>query len=483
MIYTNNVYRKGRVMETKNLWPTYTEDDLKKLNELSEEYKDFISKAKTERLCVSEAIKMAEARGYSDIKALIKEGKKLKTGDKFYAQHMNKTMIFGIIGKESIENGTNILGAHIDSPRLDIKQNPLYESSEFVYLDTHYYGGIKKYQWVTIPLALYGVVAKKDGTVIDIAVGDDENDPVFSVTDLLVHLSSKQMSKKANVVIEGEALDVLLGSKPLDAGDSDDKEATKDRVKAGILAILKEKYNFDEDDFLSAEIEVVPAGKARDLGFDRAMVIGYGHDDRICAYTSLAAILDSEAQARTSLCILSDKEEIGSVGATGMKSHFFEDTFAEMMQLCGEFSELKLRRALRNSCALSSDVSAGFDPTYESVFERKNTAYCGHGITFNKYTGSGGKYDSNDASAEFMAKIRQILDDAKVGFQTAELGKVDAGGGGTIAYILANYGMNVIDSGVAVLCMHSPWEIASKADIYEAYKCYKVFLKDMTAIK
>ena len=291
------------------------------------------------------------------------------------------------------------------------------------------------------------------------------------------------MSKKANVVIEGEALDVLLGSKPLDAGDSDDKEATKDRVKAGILAILKEKYNFDEDDFLSAEIEVVPAGKARDLGFDRAMVIGYGHDDRICAYTSLAAILDSEAQARTSLCILSDKEEIGSVGATGMKSHFFEDTFAEMMELCGEFSELKLRRALRNSCALSSDVSAGFDPTYESVFERKNTAYCGHGITFNKYTGSGGKYDSNDASAEFMAKIRQILDDAKVGFQTAELGKVDAGGGGTIAYILANYGMNVIDSGVAVLCMHSPWEIASKADIYEAYKCYKVFLKDMTAIK
>lgn len=469
-------------METQNLWPTYNEAELAKLDKLSEEYKRFISTAKTERLCVAEAVKMAEANGFTDIKELIKSKAKLSCGDKFYAQHMNKTMILGIIGRESIENGTNILGAHIDSPRLDIKQNPLYESSEFAYLDTHYYGGIKKYQWVTIPLALYGVVAKKDGSVINIAVGDDEDDPVFCVTDLLIHLSANQMTKKANVVIEGEALDVLLGSKPLST-DEEDKDAAKDRVKAGIMAILKEKYGFEEDDFLSAEIEVVPAGKARDLGFDRSMVIGYGQDDRVCAYTSLAAIMDSETPSRTSLCILSDKEEIGSVGASGMQSHFFEDTFAEMMNLCDEFSEIKLRRALRNSCALSSDVSAGFDPSFESVFERKNAAFCGHGICFNKYTGSRGKYDSNDANAEYMAKIRSILDEAKVGFQTAELGKVDEGGGGTIAYILANYGMNVIDSGVAVLCMHSPWEIASKADIYEAYKCYKVFLKDMTAIK
>ncbi|MGI6177925.1 MAG: aminopeptidase [Eubacterium sp.] len=473
-------------MERKNLWESYSKKELTSLNALSEDYKAFITKAKTERLCVSESVKLAEAKGFVDIEAAREAGKKLKAGSKFYAQHMNKTMVVGIVGKDPLENGLNILGAHIDSPRLDLKQNPLYESGDFALLDTHYYGGIKKYQWVTLPLALYGVIAKKDGTVVDVAVGDGPDDPVFCVTDILIHLGAKQMQKSASVAVEGEALDVLIGSIPkkfaknAKADSDEDKEARKNAVKAAVMDILTEKYGIEEEDFLSAEIEVVPAGAARDLGFDRSMVIGYGQDDRVCAYTSLRAILDMKAPKRTSVCILTDKEEIGSVGATGAHSHFFEDTMAEMMDMTEGYSEMKYRRMLSNSCMLSSDVSAGFDPLYADVFEKKNSAYLGRGITFNKYTGSRGKSGSNDASAEYFAKVRRVMDDAKVGFQTAELGKVDEGGGGTIAYILANLGMNVVDSGVAVLCMHSPWEVTSKADIYEAYKCYMAFCEGMT---
>ena len=481
-------------MERKNIWSEYSSKQLKELEALCSEYKDFISEAKTERLCVDKAIKDAKKAGFKDLSASIKSGKALKTGDKFYAQHMGKTLILGVIGKEPLVNGTNILGAHIDSPRMDLKQNPLYESSDLAYLDTHYYGGIKKYQWVTVPLALYGVIAKKDGTIVNVAIGDNPDDPVFCVTDLLIHLAGNQMTKKANVVVEGEALDVLFGGRPAkDKYKKDSKKKTSDdkdekaTVKANVLNILKEKYDVEEEDFLSAEIEVVPAGKARDLGIDRSMVIGYGQDDRVCAFTSYKAILDIPTPKKTAICILTDKEEIGSVGATGAESKFFEDTIAEVLALVdgklgvkkNESFDLILRRALRNSCVLSSDVSAGFDPSYKSSFEEKNAAYLGRGICFNKYTGSRGKSGSNDANAEYVGKIRQILDDGKVGFQTAELGKVDEGGGGTIAYILANYGMNVIDSGVAVLSMHSPWEIASKADIYEAYRCYKVFLDKM----
>ena len=481
-------------MERKNIWNTYTEKQLKELEILCTVYKDFISEAKTERLCVDRAIKDAKRAGFKDLNDAIKSGKTLKAGDKFYAQHMGKTLILGIIGKEPLSNGTNILGAHIDSPRMDLKQNPLYETADLAYLDTHYYGGIKKYQWVTVPLALYGVVAKKDGTVVNIAIGDNPKDPVFCVTDLLIHLAANQMTKKANVVVEGEALDVLFGGRPAPEKESKSKDAKskenaekKERVKANVLKILLDKYNIEEEDFLSAEIEVVPAGKARDLGIDRSMVIGYGQDDRVCAFTSYKAILDINAPKKTALCVLTDKEEIGSVGATGAESKFFEDTMAEVLSLAdskvgvgkNDSFDLALRRTLKNSCVLSSDVSAGFDPCYDNVFEKKNTAYLGRGICFNKYTGARGKSGSNDANAEYIGKLRQIFDKGKISFQTAELGKVDEGGGGTIAYILANYGMNVIDCGVAVLSMHSPWEIASKADIYEAYRCYKVFLENM----
>lgn len=466
-------------MERKNVWKDYSDKQLKEINAISETYKDFISKAKTERLCVDYAIQDAREAGAIDLNEAIKSGTPLNPGDKFYIHHMNKLLLMGIMGKEPMENGMNILGAHIDSPRMDIKQNPLYEAADFAYLDTHYYGGIKKYQWVTLPLALYGVIVKKSGKIVKVAIGDDPEDPVFCVTDLLIHLAANQMNKKANVVIEGEALDILIGSQPLVKSGAKKKSEEKEAVKANILAILKKKYAIEEEDFLSAEIEVVPAGEARDLGFDRSMIIGYGHDDRVCAYTSYKALLDSKSVKRTAICLLTDKEEIGSVGATGMESHFFEDVIAELMELQGEYSDISMRRCLRNSCVLSSDVSAGFDPSYGEAFEKKNAAFLGRGICFNKFTGSRGKGGSNDANAEYIGKLRKILDDAKVGWQTAELGKVDEGGGGTIAYILANYGMNVIDSGVAVLCMHSPWEVASKADIYEAYRCYKVFLKDM----
>lgn len=458
----------GRKMERKNVWTSYDERQLKELETLNEGYKDFLSRGKTERECVNLAVSMAEAAGYQNLD----EVKELKAGDKVYAVGMKKTIVLYQIGTKPIEEGMNILGAHIDSPRLDLKQNPLYEDTDLAYLDTHYYGGVKKYQWVTLPLAIHGVVAKKDGSVVEVVIGEEESDPVVGITDLLIHLAGKQMEKKASVVIEGEDLDVLIGSRPLPGEE-------KDAVKAGILSILKEKYDMEEEDFLSAELEVVPAGKARDFGLDRSMIMSYGQDDRVCAYTSFAAMLETDKVERTAVCILVDKEEIGSVGATGMHSKFFENTTAEVMDRMGVYSELTLRRTLANSSMLSSDVNAAYDPTYAAVFEKKNCAYFGRGVVFSKYTGARGKSGSNDASAEYLGKLRKVMDDHQVAFQTAELGRVDIGGGGTIAYIPAAYGMNVIDSGVAVLSMHAPWEICSKADIYEAKKCYMAFLKDM----
>lgn len=456
-------------METKNLWKSYSEEQVKELNELNEGYKVYLDNGKTERECIREAVKMAKEAGYKDLKEVIANGETLKTGDRVYAVCMEKTIALFQIGQEPLENGMNILGAHVDSPRIDVKQNPLYEAGELAYLDTHYYGGVKKYQWVTIPLAIHGVVAKKDGSVMDVVIGEDEKDPVLCITDLLIHLAQEQMEAKAAKVIEGEKLDLLIGNMPL---DGEEKEA----VKANVLKLLKEKYDMVEEDFVSAELEIVPAGKARDCGLDRSMVIGYGQDDRVCAYTSLLAMLEVKDLQKTACCLLVDKEEIGSVGATGMQSRFFENTVAELLGAMGIDSNLKVRRTLANSKMLSSDVSAAFDPMFESVFEKKNTAYFGHGMVFNKYTGSRGKSGSNDANAEYIAYLRNIFEKHNVAFQTAELGRVDIGGGGTIAYILAKYGMDVIDSGVAVLCMHAPWEVTSKADVYEAYRGYKAFL-------
>lgn len=454
----------------KCAWNSYDEAKRKEVFALAEDYKQFISECKTERECVKQAIALAEANGYVDLETLIKEGKTLKVNDKVYANNMGKTLVLFHIGEEPLENGMNILGAHVDSPRLDVKQVPLYEDSELAMLDTHYYGGIKNYQWVTLPLAIHGVIAKKDGSVIDVCIGEDENDPVVGISDLLIHLSAEQMSKTASKVIEGEDLNVTVGSIPL-------QDEEKDAVKANVLHILKERYDMEEDDFLSCELEVVPAGKARDYGLDRSMVMGYGHDDRICAYTSLRALLEEGNIQRTAVCLLVDKEEVGSIGATGMQSKFFENTVAEVLDRMGEYSELKVRRALKNSKMLSSDVSAAYDPNYASVMEKNNAAFFGKGIVFNKYTGSRGKGGCNDANAEYLAALRAIMDAEGVFFQTAELGKVDAGGGGTIAYILAQYDMDVIDSGIALHNMHAPWEIASKADIYEATKAYKAFLK------
>lgn len=450
-------------------WEKYDEKQLKKVFQLSEDYKKFISECKTERECTTRAIKIAKEHGYKNLNKIIKDNKELKAGDKVYVENMGKALALFVIGEEPLEKGMKILGAHIDSPRLDLKQNPLYEDTDLAMLDTHYYGGIKKYQWVTLPLAMHGVVVKTDGTKVDFVMGEEETDPVVGVSDLLVHLSAEQMDKKASKVIEGEDLNILVGSIPL-------KGEEKDKVKANILRILKEKYDFTEEDFLSAEIEVVPAGKARDYGMDRSMVMGYGHDDRICAFTSLEAILKVEKSDKTCVCLLVDKEEVGSIGATGMQSKFFENTVAEIMDRTGDYSELKLRRALKNSKMLSSDVSAAFDPNYASVMEKKNTAYFGRGIVFNKYTGSRGKSGCNDANAEFMAELRKIMEKHDVSFQTSELGKVDQGGGGTIAYILAAYNMEVIDCGIPLHNMHAPWEIASKADIYETVKGYYAFL-------
>lgn len=460
-------------MERENAWLSYTEADEQKLEKLAKEYRTFLDEAKTERECVEELVKEAEANGYVSLEKKLESGDKIQPGDRVYAVGMKKIMALFHIGSESMEKGMNILGAHIDSPRLDVKQNPLYEDTDLAYLDTHYYGGVKKYHWVALPLAIHGVIVKKDGTVVKVSVGEDPDDPVVYITDLLIHLAGKQMQKKAAEVIEGENLDILIGSRPL---KEEDDEKKKDAVKSNVLRILKDKYDVEEEDFLSAELEIVPAGKARDCGLDRSMVAAYGQDDRVCAYTSFAAMMEMENPTRTSCCLLTDKEEIGSVGATGMQSRFFENTVAELLDGMGCYSELTLRRTLKNSFMLSSDVSAGYDPAYGECFEKKNAAYLGRGIVLNKFTGARGKSGSNDANAEYVAKVRKVFDDSQVAFQTAELGKVDVGGGGTIAYIAALYGMNVIDSGVAVLSMHAPWEVTSKADIYEAEKAYKAFL-------
>ena len=465
-------------MERKNAWNTYDEKEKQRLNSLNADYIDFLSECKTERECIQETIKRVEAKGYISLEQAIENNKPLKQGDKIYSVCMNKTVALFNIGKEPMEKGMNILGAHIDSPRMDVKQNPLYENEEFAYLDTHYYGGIKKYQWVTLPLALHGVIAKKDGTTVQVSIGEKEDDPVFVITDLLIHLASKQMEKKAATVVEGEKLDLLIGSRPIEQ-DETLEEKEKEAVKANVINLLKQYYDMEEEDFLSAELEIVPAGKARDCGLDRSMVLAYGQDDRVCAFTSLFAMLDVEEVEHTACCILVDKEEIGSVGATGMHSRFFENTVAELVALTEGESDLKVRRALMNSRMLSSDVSAAYDPMYAEVFEKHSSAFFGKGLVFNKFTGARGKSGSNDANAEYLAKIRNAMDAQAVAYQFAELGKVDAGGGGTIAYIMANYGMEVIDSGVAVLSMHAPWEVTSKADVYEAYKGYRAFIEEM----
>lgn len=462
---------KNQAEQKKAPWLSYTEAEKKALDKLAAGYIDFLSECKTERESVDFAVAAAEMAGYRDLNEVIKKGKKLKAGDRIYAVGMRKCVAFFNIGSEPIDDGISILGAHIDTCRLDLKQNPLYESDGFAYLDTHYYGGIKKYQWVTLPLALHGVVAKKDGSVVEIEIGESEKDPAFCVTDLLIHLAQEQMEKKADVAVTGENLDILCGNLPL-AGEE------KDAVKKNVLKLLKDKYGIEEEDFLSAELTFVPAGRAREMGFDRSLILGYGQDDRVCAYTSLMAMLETKKVKRTACCLLVDKEEIGSVGATGMRSRFFENALAEVLDLMERPGELTLRRVLANSRMLSSDVSSGFDALYASAFDKKNVAYLGKGVVFNKFTGARGKSGSNDANAEYLGQIRDIMDKNKVRFQLSELGRVDLGGGGTIAYIMALYGMDVIDSGVPVLSMHAPWEVTSKVDIYEAEKAYAAFIRD-----
>ena len=478
LCYTkHSVDLKGETnnMERRNAWKIYTADQLKELDQINSRYKVCLDEGKTERECVRLTVKEIEKKGYRNLKDI--KGS-LKAGDKVYAVCMGKSIAMFQIGKEPLENGMNILGAHIDSPRIDVKQNPLYENEDLAYLDTHYYGGIKKYQWVALPLALHGVIVKTDGTVQKVNIGEKEDDPVFVVTDLLIHLAGKQMEKKASTVIEGEKLDLLIGSRPLEKEEGLDEDE-KDAVKANVMKILTDYYNMEEEDFLSAELEIVPAGKARDCGLDRSMILAYGQDDRVCAFTSLFAMLDVEDVERTSCCILVDKEEIGSVGATGMHSRFFENVVAELVALTEGESDLKVRRALQNSKMLSSDVSAAYDPMYAEAFEKRSAAFFGRGLVFNKFTGARGKSGSNDANAEYLAEIRRAMNTEDISYQFAELGKVDIGGGGTIAYIMANYGMEVIDSGVAVLSMHAPWEVTSKADVYEAYRGYKSFLRNI----
>lgn len=453
------------------VWNTYTAKEKQAMETLCAGYRAFLTKCKTERESTADAVREAEAAGYVDVAEVMAQGRKLQPGDKVYAVCMKKTIALFNIGTEPLENGMAILGAHVDTCRLDLKQNPLYEDGGLAYFDTHYYGGIKKYQWVTLPLALHGVIAKKDGTVLDIVIGEDESEPVFCVTDLLIHLSQEQMEKKASKVIEGEKLDVLVGTLPLKGED-------KDAVKAGVLKLLADKYDICEEDFISAELTLVPAGRAREMGLDRSMILAYGQDDRVCAYTSLVAMLETGRVRKTACCLLVDKEEIGSMGATGMQSRFFENALAEVLNLLGQYSELILRRCLANSKMLSSDVSSGYDALYASAYDKKNVAYLGKGMVFNKFTGARGKSGSNDANAEYLGEIRHMLEKHKVHFQTAELGRVDLGGGGTIAYIMSLYGMQVIDSGVAVLSMHAPWEVTSKVDIYEAKKGYTAFLQE-----
>ena len=477
-------------MEYRNTWERYSEAQLQDVDVLSQEYMEFLNNGKTERECIDQIVNLIEEKGYRELEAVMESGDKLQAGDRVYSVWMNKSIVLFQIGTDKMADGINILGAHIDSPRLDIKQNPLYEDGGFAYLDTHYYGGVKKYQWVTIPLAIHGVVVKKDGTIVEVSVGEKDEDPVFFVSDLLIHLAQEQLEKKANKVIEGEALDIIVGNRPLviekkeadgkneENGEKDEKAAEKDAVKKGILDILQKSYGIEEEDFISAELEVVPAGRAREAGFDRSMILAYGQDDRVCAFTSLKAMLEIGQTARTACCILVDKEEVGSVGATGMQSRFFENAVAEVMNLTGEYSELNVRRCLARSCMLSSDVSSAYDPSYAASFDKKNVAYLGNGMVFNKFTGSRGKSGSNDANAEYLGHIRGIFEKEDVNFQTAELGRVDLGGGGTIAYILALYGMNVIDCGVAVLNMHAPWEATSKADVYETKRGYVAFLEN-----
>lgn len=457
--------------EYKTTWAHYTEEDFKVLYAYANRYKDFISENKTERECVRTMVRHAEQQGYRNMETLMKENAKLTCGDKVYANYKDKTLIMFCIGESPLEEGLNLLGAHLDSPRLDLKPNPLYEDSEFAMFKTHYYGGVKKYQWVTMPLAIHGVIVKKDGEVVSLNIGEDENDPVVGISDLLIHLASEQMQKKLSEAITGEDLNICLGTIPLEGEE-------KDKVKANILKLLNDKYGVVEEDLVSAEIEVVPAGKARDYGLDRSMIIGYGQDDRVCAYASFEAQLEVTHPTKTTVTVLVDKEEIGSVGASGMQSRFFENSVAELLNLVGEYSSLKLRRTLTHSKMLSSDVTAGYDPNHPSVLEKQNAAYFGKGVVFNKYTGSKGKSGSNEANAEYLAELRKIMDDNKVTWQTSELGRIDLGGGGTIAYILAQYGMDVIDCGVAVHSMHAPWEVTSKADLYEMRKAYIAFLKN-----
>ena len=457
-------------MEKKSVWKRYDARMIERMEAFSGDYRAFLDRSKTERECVAESVRQATAHGFADLDEVIARGGKLKPGDRVYRNWMNKCFMMFIVGSEPLERGMNILGAHIDSPRLDVKQNPIYESDGIAYFDTHYYGGIKKYHWLAIPLALHGVVVTKDGTTVNIVLGEAEDDPVFFISDLLPHLAREQMSKNAAKVVEGEQLDVIVASKP-------DAEEEKEPVKAALLKLLGERYGIGEEDFLSAELEIVPAGRTREAGFDRSMILGYGHDDRVCAYPSLAAVRDFEGvPARTLCCVLTDKEEIGSVGATGMESRYFENTVAELCALTGEYGSLFVRRALERSHMLSSDVSACYDPTFPGAYEKKNSAFLGCGLSFNKYTGAGGKSGSNDTNAEFIAEVRRLMDEADVAFQMTELGGVDVGGGGTIAYVLAGYGMNVIDSGIPVLSMHAPWEAVSKADLYEAYRGYCAFL-------
>ena len=466
--------KKGTIMsddKKTSVWSKYTSEERAAVDALAHGYIDFLSDCKTERESVTEAVRRARAAGYRDLADVIAKGETLAAGDKVYAVNMKKAIVLFHIGTEPMEHGMNILGAHIDTCRLDVKQTPLYEDNGLAYFDTHYYGGIKKYQWVTIPLALHGVVVKKDGTVVEITLGEKADDPVFCVTDLLIHLSQEQLEKKASKVIEGEKLDVLIGGYPL---KKDDKESVKD----GILALLKEHYDIAEEDFNSAELTLVPAGRARELGFDRSMVLGYGQDDRVCSYTALRSMLETDTPKRTACCLLVDKEEIGSVGATGMQSRFFENMVAEVLSACGQYTEIALRRTLAHSKMLSSDVSSAYDGLYADAFEKKNVAYLGRGMVFNKFTGARGKSGSSDASAEYLGQLRRMMDENNVSYQLAELGRVDLGGGGTIAYIMARYGMDVIDNGVAVMSMHAPWEVTSKVDIYKIKKGYGVFLRN-----
>ena len=472
LIPRRDKWKEGRnAMYRKNAWEQYDEKELARLNAFAEKYKAYLDAGKTERECVTDAVRLAKEAGFVDLDEVIRQGGKLHAGDRVYRNWMGKDIMLFVVGEKPLQEGMNILGAHIDSPRIDVKQNPLYEEEGIAYLDTHYYGGIKKYQWVAIPLALHGVICKKDGTTVTVAIGEKDEDPVFYISDLLIHLAADQMQLTAGKVIEGEALNLIVGGQPL-AGEE------KDAVKANVLKLLKDCCGVEEEDFLSAELEIVPAGRARDVGFDRSMIVGYGHDDRVCAYPSMAAVLDFEGTPEYTLCaVLTDKEEIGSVGATGMQADYFENTVSELYDAVHGYCALGVKRALQNSRMLSSDVSAGFDPNFAGVFEKKNAALLGHGVCFNKFTGRGGKGGSSDANAEYIAQIRAIMDEGGVDWQTSELGKVDVGGGGTIAYVCAKYGMNVIDCGIAVLSMHAPWELISKADLYEGYKCYCAFLK------